>query len=182
MRCSYASNDCCARAWQTLALELPFLARIWWKVKIHSGIYVPAHSTHRKESTLTNTHRSQNVLHIHLEKCKKKSFNIHSHVRPKCPTKTKMSDQVVGLRECWLSNLSDICRTFWEEYVGPESMIVDTHLECTVIFIVSDIYAHFLIPKITLNSPGHCSHPTTAIWTTYAIGNSDHIYVTRNDR
>jgi hypothetical protein len=24
-----------------------------------------------------------------------------------------------------------------------------------IIFIVSDIYAHFLIPKITLNSPGH---------------------------
>jgi hypothetical protein len=44
-------------------------------------------------------------------------LNIHSHVRPKCPTKTKMSDQIVGLRECWLSNLSDIlggiCRT-WE--------------------------------------------------------------------
>jgi hypothetical protein len=25
-----------------------------------------------------------------------------------------------------------------------------------IIFIVSGIYAHFLIPKITLNSPGHC--------------------------
>ena len=25
-------------------------------------------------------------------------------------------------------------------------------------------------------------HHTTAIWTTDAIGNSDHIYVTRNDR
>jgi len=25
-----------------------------------------------------------------------------------------------------------------------------------IIFIVSDIYAHFLIPKITLSSPGHC--------------------------
>jgi hypothetical protein len=57
---------------------------------------------------------------------KTKSFNIHSHVRPKCPTKTKMSDQIVGLRECWFSNLSDICQTFWEEYVGPESLIVDT--------------------------------------------------------
>ena len=71
----------------------------------------------RKESTLTNTHRSQNVWHIHLEKCKKKSFNFHSDVRPKYPTKTKMSDQIVGLRECWLWNLSDIlggiCRT-WE--------------------------------------------------------------------
>ena len=48
---------------------------------------------------------------------KKKSLNIHSHVRPRCPTKTTMSDQIVGLRECWLSNLSDIlggiCRT-WE--------------------------------------------------------------------
>jgi hypothetical protein len=48
------------------------------------------------------------------------------NVRPKCPTKTKISDQIVGLRECWLSNLSDICRTFWEECVGPESLIVDT--------------------------------------------------------
>jgi hypothetical protein len=36
----------------------------------------------------------------HVEKCKKKSFNIHSYVRPKCPTKTNMSDQIVGLREC----------------------------------------------------------------------------------
>jgi hypothetical protein len=36
------------------------------------------------------------------------------------------SDQIVGLRECWLSNLSDICRTFWVEYVGPECLIVDT--------------------------------------------------------
>jgi hypothetical protein len=35
MRCSYASNDCCARAWQILTLELPFLSRIWCKVKIH---------------------------------------------------------------------------------------------------------------------------------------------------
>jgi hypothetical protein len=26
-----------------------------------SGIYVPRHSIYRKESTLTNTHRSQNV-------------------------------------------------------------------------------------------------------------------------
>ena len=49
---------------------LPFLARIRCKVKIHLGIYVHAHSTYRKESTLTNTHRSQNVWHIHLEKCK----------------------------------------------------------------------------------------------------------------
>jgi hypothetical protein len=38
------------------------------------GYLLPAHSTHRKESTLSNTHRSQNVWHIHLEKCKKKSF------------------------------------------------------------------------------------------------------------
>ena len=44
------------------------------------------HSTHRKESTLTNTHRSQTVWHIHLEKCKKKSFNFHSHVRPNSRT------------------------------------------------------------------------------------------------
>ena len=41
------------------------------------------------------------------------------------PTMTMMSDQIVGLRECWLSD-SQICRTFWEEYVRPESMIVDT--------------------------------------------------------
>ena len=45
---------------------------------------------------------------------KKKSFNIHSHVRPKpkCPDLESVDSQ--------------ICRTFWEEYVGPESMIVDT--------------------------------------------------------
>ena len=39
----------------------------------------------------------------HVEKCKKKSFNIHSHVRPNCPTKTKkcptkMSDQDQNVR------------------------------------------------------------------------------------
>jgi hypothetical protein len=46
-----------------------------------------------------------------------------------------MSDQIVGLRECWLSNLSDICRTFWEEYVGPESLIVDTlGVYCTLLY------------------------------------------------
>jgi hypothetical protein len=33
-----------------------------------------------------------------------------------------MSDQIVGLK----SVDSQICRTFWEEYVRPESMIVDT--------------------------------------------------------
>jgi hypothetical protein len=41
------------------------------------------------------------------------SLVYHSHVRPKCPTKTKMSDQIVGLRECWLSNLSDILGGIW---------------------------------------------------------------------
>ena len=39
-----------------LTFELPFMARIWCKVEIHQGIYVPGHSTHRKESTLTITH------------------------------------------------------------------------------------------------------------------------------
>ena len=38
------------------------------------------------------------------------------------PTTTTMSDQIVGLK----SVDSQICRTFWEEYVRPESMIVDT--------------------------------------------------------
>ena len=33
-----------------------------------------------------------------------------------------MSDQIVGLK----SVDSQICRTLWEEYVRPESMIVDT--------------------------------------------------------
>ena len=70
--------------------------------------YLRTRTFYRKESTFTNTHRSQNVWHIHLEKCKKK----YPLSRP-----TKMSDQIVGLRECWLSNLSDIlggiCR-IWE--------------------------------------------------------------------
>ena len=42
---------------------------------------------------------------------------------------TTMSDQIVGLRECWLKfvgHFSGVSRTFWEEYVQPESMIVDT--------------------------------------------------------
>ena len=39
------------------------------------------------------------------------------------PTMTTMSDQIFGLRE---SVDSQICLTFSEEYVGPESMIVDT--------------------------------------------------------
>ena len=33
-----------------------------------------------------------------------------------------------------------------------------------IIFIVSDIYAHFLIPKITLNSLGHCLKYTFVMW------------------
>jgi len=32
-----------------------------------------------------------------------------------------------------------------------------------IIFIVSDIYAPFLIPKITLNSPGHCLQYTFVV-------------------
>ena len=84
---------------------------------------------------LSKHHPSQHVVASCIHK--KKSFNIHSHVRPKCPTKTKMSDQIVELRECWLSDLSDICRTFWEEYVGPESMIVDTlRVYCTVFVMI----------------------------------------------
>ena len=53
-------------------------------------IYVTGHSTHRKESTLTNTHRSQNVWHIHLEKCKKKllisTLTSDQNVRPNSQT------------------------------------------------------------------------------------------------
>ena len=71
------------------------------------GNLVLIHSTYRKESTLTNTHRSQNVWHVHLEKCKK----IFKYPLS-CPT--TVSDQIVGLRECVDSQ---ICRTFWEEYV-----------------------------------------------------------------
>ena len=49
---------------------------------------------------------SQNVWHVHLEKCKKKSLNIHSHVRPRCPTKYSDLESVD----------SKICRTFlWSE-------------------------------------------------------------------
>jgi hypothetical protein len=117
MRCSYASNDCCARAWQILTLELPFLARIWCKVKIHYGIYYP-HILHTGKKVRLQICIDHKMFDIFTSRnVKKISFNIHSHVRPKCTTKTKRSDQIVGLRECWLSNLSDIlgeiCRT-WE--------------------------------------------------------------------
>ena len=50
------------------------------------------------------------------------------------PTMTTMSDQIVGLRE---SVDSQICLTFWEEYVRPESMIIDTlgvYCNCTILY------------------------------------------------
>ena len=46
-------------------------------------------------------HRLQNVWHVHLGKCKKNLL-----------ISTLTSDQIVGLRECWLSNLS----TFGQQY------------------------------------------------------------------
>jgi hypothetical protein len=68
-----------------------------------------AHSTHRKESTLTNMHRSQNVWHVDMFT----SRNVKKILK----ISTLTSDLIVGLRECWLSNLLDIlggiCRT-WE--------------------------------------------------------------------
>jgi hypothetical protein len=38
----------------------------------------------------------------------KKSLNIHFHVRPNTRNAPTMSDQILGVRGCWLSNLSDI--------------------------------------------------------------------------
>ena len=58
-----------------------------------------------------------------------KIFKYPLSRRPRRPTTTTMSDQIVGLRECWLKfvgHFSGVSRTFWEEYVRPESMIVDT--------------------------------------------------------
>jgi uncharacterized protein YybS (DUF2232 family) len=46
-----------------------------------------------------------------------------------------MSDQIVGLRECWLSNLSDICRTFVGHFgwnMSDLSVWSLIHLVCTV--------------------------------------------------
>jgi hypothetical protein len=102
MRCSYASHDCCARAWQILTLELPFLARIWCKVKNTLGYIL---------------HTGKKVrLQIRIDH---KMFDIFTsrNVKKNLLISTLTSDQIVGLRECWLSNLSDIlggiCRT-WE--------------------------------------------------------------------
>ena len=42
---------------------------------------------------------------------------------------TTMSDQIAGLRVLTLKfvgHFSGVSRTFWEEYVRPENMIVDT--------------------------------------------------------
>ena len=52
-----------------------------------------------------------------------------------CPTTTMMSDQIVGLRECWLSNLSDISLE-WVGHFGRNMSDLRVwsliHLECTV--------------------------------------------------
>jgi hypothetical protein len=61
-----------------------------------------------------------------------------------------MSDQIVGLRECWLSNLSDICWTFVGHFgrnmsdLRVWSLI---HLECTVcIQCISPLTLWVIIP------------------------------------
>jgi hypothetical protein len=72
-------------------------------------IYVTGHSTHRKESTLTKMHRSQNVWHIHLEKCKKKllisTLTSDQNVRPNSQTwrvlTLKLSDILGGICRTW---------------------------------------------------------------------------------
>ena len=85
------------------------------------GYLYTRHSTYRKESTLTNT---QNVWHVHLEKCKQ---NLE--------ISTLTSEQIVGLRECWLSNLSDISLE-WVVHFGRNMSDLRVwslnHLECTV--------------------------------------------------
>ena len=114
-------------------------------------IYVTGHSTYRKESMLTNMHRSQNVWHVHLEKCKKKSLNIHSHVRPNTRNAPTMSSQILGVRGCWLSNLSDISLE-WVGYFGRDMfdlrVWVLIHLECTVLFLKTCTHSALVISNV----------------------------------
>ena len=66
------------------------------------------------------------IWHVHLEKCKKKSPLSRPTKYSSAPT---MSDQILGVGGCWLSfigHFSGVSRTFWEGYVRPESMSVDT--------------------------------------------------------
>jgi hypothetical protein len=66
----------------------------------------------------------------------KKSLNIHSHVRPNSRT--------------WRVLTLKICRTFWEEYVRPKSMIVDTlGVYCTCMQLVS------ITTKVVSLNPTH---------------------------
>ena len=60
----------------------------------------------------------------------KKSLNIHSHVRSNSRTWRVLTLKFVG-------HFSGVSRTFWEEYVRPESMIVDTlGVYCMYLFVL----------------------------------------------
>jgi hypothetical protein len=51
-----------------------------------------------------------------------------------------------------------------------------------IIFIVSDIYAHFLIPKITLNSLGHCLKYVCDVNKTLPSMKVKYVYVIQNSK
>ena len=87
--------------------------------------YIPERKYAYKYASITK-------WHVHLEKCKKKSLNIHSHVWPRCPTKKSDLDLkfVKTFVEHFGRNMSDL--RVW-------SLI---HFECTVGQFLNSSHQH----------------------------------------
>ena len=85
-------------SWREYGARLKYTRVFTYPDILHSGkkVRLQIHIDHKMFDMFT----SRNV--------KKKSLNIHSHVRPNTRNASTMSDQILGVRGCWLSTLSDI--------------------------------------------------------------------------
>jgi hypothetical protein len=92
-------------------------------------------------------HRSQNVWHVHLENCKKKSLNIHSRVRPNTQELEGVGSQIYRI---FLWSESDILGGILSD-LRVWALI---HLECTVCWILSEmkISCLYLVQKNKVKS------------------------------
>jgi hypothetical protein len=91
-----------------------------------------------------------------------------------------MSDQIVRVRRCWLKfvgHFSGVSQTFWEGYVQPESMSVDTlGVYCTYPIFLAHLTQRVMWAIVTTESPSsvrpltfhiliNSSEATGSIWT-----------------
>jgi hypothetical protein len=122
--------------------HLSYLSWREYGAKTYTRVFTYPVILHTGKKVRLQIHIDHKMFDMFTSRNVKTNLNIHSHVRPNTRSAPTMSDQILGVKGCWLSNLSDISLE-WVGHFGRDMSDLRVcaliHLECTVPHIWQDI-------------------------------------------